>query len=174
MIVFDLVCHPAGHVFEAWFANSAAFDKQQDDGLLICPICGSQKVGKAAMAPFVGAKSNQRPEPTPSRLAPRPSGESAAPVAATVTEPGAGDDRRALAEMKASLAALARAQAQILANSQWVGRDFSRQARAMDAGDLAQTSIYGEASLPEVKALIDDGIEVMPLPMPVIPPNQSN
>lgn len=174
MIVFDLVCHPAGHVFEAWFAYSSAFESQKVQGLLLCPICGSQEVGKAVMAPHVGAKSNQRAEAPASRSLDRGDGTTSVPAVTLPTDGVATGDGPSLAAVKSALAALARAQAQALANAQWVGRDFSRQARAMDAGEMEQAGIYGEASLPEVKALIDDGIEVMPLPLPVIPPNQSN
>lgn len=57
MIVFDLRC--AGeHVFEAWFASSAAYEEQRARALIACPICGDSAVSKAVMAPRVGAKGN--------------------------------------------------------------------------------------------------------------------
>lgn len=147
MIVFDLRCAPAGHVFEAWFASSDAFETQRAGGLVHCPICASQDVGKALMAPNIAPKSNRQ------TLA----------VANSETP-----------DAKNMLAVLAKAQAAALENSRWVGRDFANQARAMDAGEIDKTSIHGEASHSEVKALIEDGIEIAPLPLPVIPPNQSN
>jgi hypothetical protein len=147
MIVFDLLCAPSGHIFEAWFASSDAFEAQRAGGLVHCPICTSQNVSKALMAPNINAKSNQR----------------AVAVANNET-----------ADAKTMLAALAKAQATALENSNWVGRDFANQARAMDAGEIDKASIHGEASPSEVKSLIEDGIKVAPLPLPVIPPNQSN
>ena len=57
MIIFDLKCAPHGHVFEAWFASSAAFAEQQARGLVACPLCGASDVAKAPMAPAVGARS---------------------------------------------------------------------------------------------------------------------
>lgn len=147
MIVFDLLCTPSGHVFEAWFASSDAFETQKMDGLVHCPICSSNDIGKALMAPNIPAKSNQR----------------AIAVASGETP-----------DAKMMLAALAKAQAAVLENSSWVGRDFANQARAMDAGEIDKASIHGEASHSEVKSLIEDGIEIAPLPLPVIPPNQSN
>ena len=57
MIIFDLKCAPQGHVFEAWFASSAAFDEQLSGGLLACPLCASAEVAKAPMAPAVSARS---------------------------------------------------------------------------------------------------------------------
>ncbi|MDR6786858.1 hypothetical protein J2Y58_000196 [Sphingomonas sp. BE138] len=59
MIVFDLRCARDGHVFEAWFASSAAFDEQKARGLLSCPACGAGEVEKALMAPNVAAKGNR-------------------------------------------------------------------------------------------------------------------
>ena len=58
MIVYDLKC-AHGHVFEAWFGSSAAYDAQNAGGLVACPICGNGEIGKAAMAPNVSAKGNQ-------------------------------------------------------------------------------------------------------------------
>ena len=55
MIVFDLRC-TRGHVFEAWFASSAAYDAQRSDGSLACPVCGDGQIDKAVMAPAVAAK----------------------------------------------------------------------------------------------------------------------
>jgi hypothetical protein len=147
MIVFDLLCAPSGHVFEAWFASSDAFETQKAGGLIHCPICSSGDVGKALMAPNIPAKSNRR----------------SVTVAKSETP-----------DAKTMLAALAKAQAAVLENSSWVGRDFATQARAMDAGEIDKASIHGEASHSEVKSLIEDGIEIAPLPLPVIPPNQSN
>lgn len=50
MIKYELKCRKA-HVFEAWFYDSAAYDKQAAGGKVVCPVCGSRKVTKAPMAP---------------------------------------------------------------------------------------------------------------------------
>lgn len=151
MIVFDLKCDSRGHVFEAWFGNSSAFEDQKARGLLICPLCGDTAVAKALMAPNIAAKGNSL---------------SVIPLAKPA-EPDAG-------EVKAMLSALAEAQSKVLKTSTWVGRDFDKQARAMDAGETDKTSIHGEVSKAEAKALIEDGIGVMPLLLPVVPPEQCN
>ncbi|MEL7098913.1 MAG: DUF1178 family protein [Pseudomonadota bacterium] len=49
-------------------------------------------------------------------------------------------------------------------NSDYVGRDFASQARAMHLGDVPERSIWGEAKPAEAKALIEDGVPVLPLP----------
>jgi hypothetical protein len=68
MIIFDLKCAPQGHVFEAWFGSSEDYEAQQARGLVTCPLCGSAEVGKAPMAPAVGAKSIQAGGPPPEQV----------------------------------------------------------------------------------------------------------
>ncbi len=144
MIVFDLKCTHA-HVFEAWFGSSADYEDQRARGLLSCPICGDADIAKAVMAPNIPAKSNRAP---------------AIPAAAP--------------DPKALMAALAQVQAKMLEGSQWVGMSFADKARAMHAGEEAAAPIHGQTSLAEAKALIEDGVPVAPLPLPVIPPDQCN
>jgi hypothetical protein len=60
MILFDLRC-AAGHAFEAWFRDGAAYEEQAAEGTLGCPVCGSREVSKALMAPAV--RSRARPDP---------------------------------------------------------------------------------------------------------------
>lgn len=151
MIVFDLKCEAGGHVFEAWFADSKAFEEQKSRGLLTCPVCGDGNIGKAAMAAAVPRKGNA---------------DSGNTVAAAANV----DDGQA----KVLLSALAAAQEKLLQDSLWVGRQFDSQARAMDAGEIEKTTIHGEVTREEAKALIEDGIAVSPLPLPVIPPEKRN
>ncbi|UAK26356.1 DUF1178 family protein [Sphingomonas nostoxanthinifaciens] len=148
MIVFDLACTQE-HVFEAWFGSTADYDKQRERGLVSCPICGDADVRKAAMAPAVPAKSNARPVPM-AKGAPAP------------------------AEMKAMLAALARAQAKALEGSEHVGGRFAEEARAMHDGETPERAIHGQATLAEAKALVEDGVPVAPLPLPIVPPDVSH
>lgn len=63
MIVFDLRCAGQGHVFEGWFGSSEDYESQRARGLVSCPICGAAEIEKAPMAPRVGAKGNQAPNP---------------------------------------------------------------------------------------------------------------
>jgi len=69
---------------------------------------------------------------------------------------------------------LAGLQAEILRNSRWVGAEFAETARAMHLGELESAPVHGEASLAEAKSLLEDGIPVAPLPLPVVPPSQVN
>lgn len=132
----------AGHVFEAWFASSADWDNQRAAGQVACPICSDPTVDKAVMAPAVPAKGNRRGDAPPPAL------------------------------MKAAMRALAAEQAKALQNSTWVGPDFATRARAMHAGEEERATIHGQATFADAKALVDDGVPVAPLPLPVVPPDQ--
>jgi len=146
MIVFDLACGQ-GHVFEAWFGSSIDYESQRENGLVSCPICGAREVGKAVMAPNVGAKGNRIPAVVPMRSGPP-----------------------APADLKAALAALARA----LEGSEHVGVRFAAEARAIHDGEAPERAIHGQATVEEAKALVDDGVPVVPLPLPIVPPEVSH
>ncbi|WP_176591546.1 DUF1178 family protein [Sphingobium sp. EM0848] len=160
MIVFDLKCESQGHVFEAWFGSSADYEDQKARGLLSCPLCGDMQVSKAVMAPAVGAKGNSRSE-----LLAQVGPSDGASIAM-----GAGEESK----MRELIQALAQAQQKALENSTWVGRGFAEQARAMHYGEQDRSSIHGEVALEEARALIAEGVEVAPLPFPVVPPEAKN
>lgn len=157
MIVYDLLCAPHQHRFEAWFASSEAFAEQQARGLLCCPHCGTAEVVKAPMAPAVGRKGNAEPA-----VQAKPQ-TSPAVVGGTIPP--------AMQEVMTKLAAM---QAAALKQSKWVGGDFAEQSRAMHYGERTHETIHGQASPAEAKALIEEGIAVMPLPFPVAPPDELN
>ncbi|MEH3038996.1 MAG: DUF1178 family protein [Sphingomonas paucimobilis] len=76
--------------------------------------------------------------------------------------------------MKAALAALAKAQREVLAGSEWVGTAFADRARAMHVGEADPAPIHGQATREEAKALVEDGVPIAPLPLPVVPPERAN
>ncbi len=126
----------SGHEFEGWFRSSDDFDRQAEDGLLECPSCGSDGVRKAIMAPAVARSAASR------------TGES-------------------LSEMRASIAAaVARARDHVEKNFDYVGERFPEEARRIHYGETEARGVYGEAKPQEVKALVDEGIAVAPLPAP--------
>ncbi|HZV10236.1 MAG TPA: DUF1178 family protein [Novosphingobium sp.] len=170
MIVFDLECQAGGHRFEGWFGSSADFASQQAAGLVVCPQCGSADVLKAPMAPHVGRKGNQMPALAPTE----PSGPAAssAPAAAATppAAPAARPDPRALALLQA----IATAQAEAIKQSRWVGGQFAEEARAMHYGEKPAEMVHGQATREEAEALLEEGVEIAPLLVPVAPPGQVN
>jgi hypothetical protein len=137
MIKYALGCDE-GHEFESWFPDSEAFEKQRRRGLIACPECGSTTVNKAIMAPAVVGF------------------ERAAP--ATPATPLLDDKRREARQM------IARLRQEIEANTDDVGAHFPEVARAIHAGDEPERAIRGQASPAEARALIEEGVGVLPLP----------
>ncbi|BBC73048.1 conserved hypothetical protein [Altererythrobacter sp. B11] len=163
MIVYDLVC-AAGHRFEGWFGSSADYAAQHDGGLLSCPHCGSAEVGKAPMAAAVPKKGNQLPAPHRARTGNHPAeGESQALSAGPLPP--------AVAK---ALQQLAEAQCKALESSTWVGDRFAEQSRAMHYGERDAEAIHGRATVADAKALLEEGIQIAPLPFPVLPPDELN
>ena len=150
MIRFALRC-ANDHRFESWFRSGAAFDALEAGGQVECPICASRRIEKAPMAPAVAAKRSDAPV--------------AAPVDATGGVLSAGRD--------SDLArALGRLRQVIEAETDYVGRQFADEARAIHDGRAPERAIRGEASAEDTRALLRDGIPVMPLPFR--DPNKAN
>jgi len=162
MIVFDLECRPGKHRFEGWFGSSDDFARQQEQGILTCPVCGVSDVGKAVMAPAVARKGNQASHPVPDKPAP------SSPPAVAAGGP------KIPPQVAAMLHVYAAAQAEALKESTWVGDKFPDQARAMHYGDADHAPIHGQASRQEVEDLIEEGVEIAPVLFPVVPPTDVN
>ena len=150
MIHYNLRCK-RGHTFESWFQSSAAYEAQEKRKLVSCPICGSAEVERAIMAPQIVSKK-RRESTVP---APPPSTE----VVATTSTPLLMAQER---ELRAKLKEL---RDHIVKSADNVGERFPVEARKMHYGDIEHRPIYGEASPDEARALIDEGVEVTPLPI---------
>lgn len=155
MIKYALICDKK-HTFETWFANSSAYDKQVKRKLVACPICDSTKVEKALMAPRLNARGNKRKSTSASAESvaamPVPIQETA-PVA--IVSPQEKEFRKKLKELRDHL----------VKNSDNVGSKFPEEARKMHYGETKHRSIYGEASPEEARELIEEGVELLPLPI---------
>ena len=153
MIHYNLRCE-RDHTFESWFQNSSAYESQEKRKLISCPVCGSDKVERAIMAPqVVSKKSREREVPAPT---PAASTEVAAPAAATPLM---------MAQERELRAKLKELRDHIVKNADNVGERFPNEARKMHYGDIEHRPIYGEASPDEARSLIEEGIEVSPLPV---------
>lgn len=151
MIRYALRCE-RGHDFESWFQSSSAYDSQRKRGLVTCPMCDSAKVEKAIMAPRIATKGkSKQPTPTPQPLPVADDSSSSSLVMAP-------QERELIAKIK-------ELRDHVLKNADNVGNKFPDEARKMHYGDIEHRAIYGEASAEEAKALVDEGIEVAPLPI---------
>jgi hypothetical protein len=148
MIRYTLRCEK-GHAFESWFQSSAAYESQEKRHLVNCPTCGSDKIERAIMAPRVVSKKGR---------------EAAAPAAPAET---AGSEATPLlmAQERELRAKIKELRDHIVKNADNVGERFPNEARKMHYGDIEHRPIYGEASPEEARSLIDEGVEVSPLPV---------
>ena len=154
MIRYSLRCE-AGHEFESWFQSSSAYEQQEKRKLVNCPACGSAEVERAIMAPQIVSKRGRdstAPAPAP------------APAASTdVTAPAS--TPLLMAQERELRAKLKELRDHIVKNADNVGERFPNEARKMHYGDIEHRPIYGEASPDEARALIEEGVEVSPLPV---------
>jgi hypothetical protein len=159
MIRYALRCE-RDHAFESWFQDSSAYESQVKRKLVSCPVCNSIKVEKAIMAPrIVGNKGRERAEQAPASL-PAP----AVPAPVTAEAPVAGPAPLMMAQDRELRAKLKELRDHIVKNADNVGERFPNEARKMHYGEIEHRPIYGEASPEEAKSLIDEGVEVSPLP----------
>lgn len=140
MIRYDLICND-GHAFDGWFRNSAAFDAQLQAGQVTCTVCNSADVEKQLMAPGVPAKFNKY-EPTNQQMLAGPQN----------------------AQQRELTDAVRRLRKHVAEHADYVGEQFPEEARKMHYGEETERGIYGEASPGEARELLDEGIEVSPLP----------
>lgn len=141
MILYRLICS-RGHEFESWFRDSDAYDRQAAQGAISCPFCHSTEVSKAIMAPHVARRSS------------RASAEEAG-------VPALLDERHA-----ALRTMIQELRQKIAASTEDVGDRFPDEARRMQDGDAETRAIRGRASFEEAKALLEEGIEILPIPGP--------
>jgi hypothetical protein len=114
-------------------------------------VCGSAKVDKAIMAPqIVSGKGRAKTRAPVENPAEAPAPESTSLMMARERE------------LRAKIKEL---RDHIVKNADNVGERFPNEARAMHYGDKEHRPIYGEASAEEARALIDEGVEVSPLPV---------
>jgi hypothetical protein len=151
MIRYNLRCD-GGHAFESWFQSSSAYESQEKRKLVSCPACGSTKVERAIMAPQIVSKK-------------RTDGAVPSPAAASTEVAIPASTPLMMAQERELRAKLKELRDHIVKNADNVGERFPNEARKMHYGDIEHRPIYGEASPEEARSLIDEGVEVSPLPV---------
>ncbi len=146
MILFDLQCAKK-HVFESWFKDSAAYERQAKRGLVTCPYCGSSKVEKALMAPRLAGTKKSRKKALDVAALP-------AVVAANPATEKAAELHRKLAQLREH----------IETNFDPVGDRFAEEARKIHYGESEQRNIYGRTTAEEAQELAEEGVEFAPVP----------
>lgn len=151
MKVYNLQCQ-AQHQFEGWFASEEDYARQLEQGMLECPLCGDKAIQRLPSAPRLNLGAAASAE------------EARLPAVAEASQA-----EQALLppeRLKALQAAYLQLARQVVAQTEDVGERFAEEARRIHYGEAEQRGIRGQASREETRALLEEGIAVMPLPLP--------
>ncbi len=143
MKVIDLKCG-FEHCFEGWFSSEDDFLEQCNRSLVQCPVCGDQRISKKPSAPRLVRSINRTK------------------VAERADESPDVSESVALQTYQKEMIALTRL---IIANTVDMGAEFSNEARKMHYGESPDRAIRGTATIQEARSLIEEGIDVIALPM---------
>ena len=140
MISFDLECEN-GHSFEGWFEDGEAFDKQQKDGLLSCPVCNTAIVYK--LLSTFGIKKSGLSD----------------------NKGLFGKNSASLSELNKKIQNTTRVLNLFLEkNFEDVGTDFTKEALNIHYGLKEPKNIRGVSTKEEEKVLAQEGIKFMKIP----------
>jgi hypothetical protein len=169
MKVLDLQCR-LGHRFEGWFGSQADYDAQRERGMVTCPVCNDSEITKMLSAPRLNLGHGAALEPTAVEGSPAAGAGSAAggQPGRTADESSAAQalpdlPPEVLQEMQAAMMKVVR---HVMANTEDVGTQFAEEARKIHYGEREERNIRGQATRDETEALIEEGIDVMALPVP--------
>ena len=171
MKVLDLQCR-FGHSFEGWFGSQTDYDAQRERGLVTCPVCSDSEITKMLSAPRLNLGHGTVPVLPPGQGA---GPEAGAGTAAKVSEARSEGAALAVPAAQTELAQPSLQQIQaamvnmvrhVMANTEDVGSQFAEEARKIHYGESEERNIRGQATREETEALIDEGIDVMALPVP--------
>jgi hypothetical protein len=146
MKVLNLQCRH-GHAFEGWFASHADYESQRGRGLVACPVCSDAEVAKMPSAPRLNLGHD---------------------ATATHSVPAAPAPAQAVAPMTSQhlQAAWMKMVRHVMTHTEDVGTKFAEEARKIHYGETDNRNIRGQASREETEALLDEGIDILPLPVP--------
>ena len=142
MKVLDLQC-ALGHSFEGWFGSEDDFVTQLARSMVQCPVCGDAAVHKLLSAPRLNLSTSRQEKDA----------EVAVPAAPSMPD-------------KASTVAWLELARRMVANTDDVGERFADEARKMHYGETEERAIRGKTTVDEARALLDEGIEVLPMLLP--------
>jgi hypothetical protein len=137
VIVLNLLCDH-GHHFEGWFASGEAFRDQSQRHLVHCPQCQTSGVSQLPSAPHV---------------------KRAATAVAVPEKPAMPVLAPAMAQLHQALVSMAR-------KAEDVGERFPEEARRIHYDEAPARSIRGVATADETRELLEEGIAVLPVPVP--------
>jgi hypothetical protein len=139
MKVLNLRCG-RNHRYEGWFASDEDFADQAERSAVACPICGDTEALRLPSAPHLNVSRHSTP-------------------AAAVTSDAPSGEMTLQSQWL-------RAVRHVMNSTEDVGERFPEEARRIHYGEVEERGIRGRASREDAEALREEGIEVMPLPLP--------
>ena len=163
MKVLNLQCQH-GHAFEGWFASHEDYTAQQERGLLTCPVCNDVQIVKLPSAPRLnlGASAPDAAQSAADSLAGQGS-ETIHPMAVSASHPHQALTGIPPRDLQAVWMKMVR---HVITHTEDVGGRFAEEARKIHHGEAPHRGIRGQASRAETEALLDEGIDILPLPIP--------
>ena len=169
MKVLDLQCQRQ-HAFEGWFGSEDDYQSQLQRGLIECPLCGDANITKMLSAPRINLGKTRDADPKQSQTVPqvaKDSSSSSNDVALTPVKPMPESRPSVSPEVAAVMqAAWMEVAKHVMANTEDVGSSFASEARKIHYGEADERAIRGQATPDQTLELIEEGIDVMPLPIP--------
>ena len=174
MKVLNLQCADM-HTFEGWFGSEEDYQSQRDRGLVACPMCTNTEVRKLPSAPRLNLGATEprqsnlevKDKETSSHVEISASSVNVPAVTPSTSEAAVSNLAQANPEtVQMVQEAWMKMVKHVIANTEDVGQNFAEEARKMHYGESEERSIRGQASMEETQDLLEEGIEVMPLPVP--------
>lgn len=164
MLVLNLSC-ANGHLFEGWFGSNEDYESQQERAMLSCPMCGIEQITRMPSAPRLNVSHLRQgaSRDVAHDMHPELTG-TPAQTPHQAAKPAVGPSAPASAPAEAMWKQVVE---HVLKNTEDVGEQFAEEARRIHYGESEQRGIRGSATADDTAALLDEGIDVMPLPLPM-------
>ena len=133
--------------FDGWFQNIDSYEKQKNQGLINCPVCGGDKVVKLLTTPNLKITHNKKLEDVNNNKYPTESNSILA-----------NDHLKNISTILRTI------KKEIQKNSTFVGDEFVSKVRSMKEGKIIEKPIHGHGTHKEIQELRDDGIDVVNVP----------
>lgn len=148
MVIYELKCK-AGHRFEGWFKDLAAFESQLKKGLVQCAFCGTDQVTRIPSGCHVGKTTTK-----PVKVSGKPSAEKPVQKASQNAQKGNVD----------YVTLLKSVHKMVKDNYENVGAKFTDMAIQIHKGEEEPKNIYGTADKNDSERLDEAGVPYLPLP----------
>ena len=134
--------------FDGWFKSIEAYENQKHQGLINCPICGSDKVVKSLTTPSLKTNKSQSSEDQNK----------------TYKTPTSRSNFLTTENLDNVTTLLRTLKKEVQKNSSFVGNKFVSQVRSMKEGKIKEKPIHGYGTNREIKEVRDEGSDVFNIP----------